>query len=258
VLASGAATTGLLLVTSSPPEGPSAATVAAAHDASDADARRGTTTEGAPYAFWALDHRGAPLRWDACSPIAFVLNLRAAPAGAEQDVRTALGILAGVTGLDLVLEGLTDEAPEGRRRLIEPAGQDWRWRPVLVAWATPGEGSLPLTALDRGIALPIAVRDGDREAYVTGQVVLNAARTDLVPGFGDRSDAVGATLLHELAHLLGLDHVDDVQQLLSTDPGRGPVILGQGDLAGLERIGRAAGCNPSPPASAGRGLRVDD
>jgi len=252
VLASGAATSGLLRAVSAPSE-PRTAAAVAGPSAEGPDSRRGVTSDGEPYAFWALDHRGGPLRWDACSPVTFVLNLRGAPDDAEGDVRTALGILRDASGLDLVLEGLTDEAPEAGRSLIEPTAQGWRWRPVLIAWADPGDGGLPLTALDRGIALPMAVRDADLESYVTGQVVMNAARTDLVPGFGDRSDAVGATLLHELAHLLGLDHVDDLRQLMSVDPGRGPVVLGPGDRVGLERVGRSAGCNPAPPADVARG-----
>jgi len=216
----------------------------------------GNAHDGAPYAFWAVDQHGDPLRWDACAPVKFVLNLRDAPEGADEDVRTALDILASATGLDLVVDGLTDEAPTVQRALVEADGTGWRWRPVLIAWIPPTAGGFPLTALDRGLALPVAVRDGEREAYVTGQVVLNAARPDLVPGFIDRRNAVGSTLLHELAHLLGLDHVDDPRQLMSTDPGNGPVAFESGDLAGLERLGRAAGCNPAPPASAGLGLRV--
>jgi hypothetical protein len=216
----------------------------------------GTAEDGAPYALWARDHRGAPLRWDACSPIRFRINLRDAPSGAQQDIEHALDILSDASGLDLLLEGLTEEAPDPERPLVEPDGSGWRWRPVLIAWAHPDTHGSGLTAADRAVALPVAVRDGDRESYVTGQVVLNAARPDLVPGFADRSTAVGATLLHELGHVLGLDHVDDPGQLMSVDPGSGPVTLGSGDLAGLQRIGSAAGCTPAPPPSAGRGLTV--
>jgi hypothetical protein len=208
----------------------------------------------AGYAVWGLDHRGTPLRWDACAPVRLLLSEQDAPEHAARDLTIALDLLRDATGLDLQLIGGTDERPDIGRPLVEWDGARWRWRPVLVAWAQPGAGDIPLTALDRGVALPIAVRDGDREAYVTGQVVLNADRGDLVAGFTDRRDAVGATLLHELAHLLGLAHVEDPAQLMSTDPGSGPVVLGDGDLAGLRAIGAEAGCNPAPPPEAGRGL----
>jgi hypothetical protein len=209
------------------------------------------------FALWGDDHRGAPLRWDACATVAFALSTAAAPEHAERDLVAALAGLAEASGLDLRLTGTTDERPTRSRPLVELDGETWRWRPVLVAWASPGETDIPLTAADRGVALPVAVRDGDREAFVTGQVVINAQRRDLVAGFGDRSDAVGATLLHEIGHVLGLAHVDDTTQLMSEDPGSGPVVLGVGDRAGLRAIGAAAGCSPAPSPEVGRGLVAD-
>jgi hypothetical protein len=204
--------------------------------------------------FWALDRRGDPLRWDACRPVRFVLGLGDAPEHAERDVRAALAVLGEASGLDLVLVGPTEERPHPDRPLVGLTADGWEWLPVLIAWAAPGEAGLPLTMADRGIALPVAVRDGDREALVTGQVVLNARRTDLVPGFTDRTDAIGATLLHEFAHVLGLGHSAAAGALMSEDPGTGPVVLGPGDLAGLRAVGAGGGCNPAPAPAAGRGL----
>lgn len=226
-----------------PPSGSPPSSVQAHHD-------RG-------FELWGVDHRGAPLRWDACESVSFTLSAASAPAHAERDLLAALAVLAEASGLDLRLTGATDERPTRSRPLVEREGDTWRWRPVLVAWASPGETDIPLTAADRGVALPVAVQDGDREAFVTGQVVINAQRRDLVAGFGDRSDAVGATLLHEIAHVLGLAHVEDAAQLMSEDPGSGPVVLGAGDLAGLRAIGAAAGCNPAPSPEVGRGLVAD-
>lgn len=220
--------------------------------------------EGPGYALWGLDRNGAPLRWDPCDPIRFVMNPDGAPPSAEADLRTALALLAATSGLDLAFEGPTEERPAHDRPLVErhavgvdtTGGPTWRWRPVLVAWAVPGEGGLPLTPLDRGVALPVAVRDRDREAFVTGQVVMNRSRDDLTPGFADRSDSLGALLVHELAHVLGLDHVDDPDELMWTEPGAGPVRLEPGDRAGLRAIGADAGCLAVPDPSVGRGLDV--
>jgi hypothetical protein len=239
-----------LLGASSTPARPTAAVAVA-----DPEPEPPTPGQGS-YAFWADDHRGGPLRWDACTPIEFVLNPTDAPPDAEQDLAAALGILADLTGLELVLTDLTDERPDRDRSLTVAHADGWRWRPVLVAWTHPSTTAFLLEHSDRGVALPVAVRDGDREAYVTGQIVLNAARTDLVAGFGDRSDAIGATLLHEIAHVLGLAHVDDPDELMWTEPGTGRVAFGPGDRAGLAKLGRQAGCNPAPPPSVGRGLIV--
>ena len=121
-----------------------------------------------------------------------------------------------------------------------------------MAWSGPGGDGPPLGPHDRGLAVPVAVRDGDRHALVTGQVVLNAARTDLRPGFGDRADSWGAVLVHELGHVLGLAHVTDTTQMMSAAPGRGPIELGAGDRAGLARIGAGAGCLDVPDPARGR------
>ncbi len=195
------------------------------------------------WAAWGTATDGRPLRWDPCRPVTFVLG--AGPPGAAEEVGTALAMLAGATGLDLRIVGTTDERPSAARPLVVRTEDGWAWAPVLVAWAEPGEGGL-LGPHDRGVAVPVAVRDGARHALVTGQVVLNADRTDLRPGFGDRADARGATLLHELAHVLGLAHVDDPAQLMSAEPGRGPVAFGTGDLAGLAAVGADAGCLDTP------------
>jgi hypothetical protein len=219
-------------------------------------AQPGSLTAGSErdHAFWGLGPDGDPLRWDACTPIRFVLNIEGAPDHAERDLSTALRMLADASGLDLVLESRTDERPSASRPLVERVDAGWRWRPVLVAWTEPGDAGLPLESWDRGIALPVAVEAEGRIAFVTGQLVMNAQRPDLVPGFGDRRDAIGATLVHELGHILGLDHVEDRAQLMSADPGAGPVQFGDGDLRGLRAIGADAGCLPAPDAASGRGL----
>lgn len=208
------------------------------------------------FALWGRTEDGDALRWDACSPIHFVLNTEGAPEGASDDLRSALELLADASGLRLILDGRTDERPGAERPLVERDGTAWRWRPVLVAWADPGEGDLPLTPLDRAVALPVAVRDGDREAFVTGQVVVNARRGDLRVGFGDRTDSLGALLLHEIAHILGLDHVEEPGEMMWVRPGSGAVALGPGDRAGLRAIGAEAGCRSAPDPTVGRGLEV--
>jgi len=226
--------------------------------AADIDVDAGASRPDAGYAVWGRTEDGDPLRWDACRPIDLVLSVPDAPPGAEEDVREAAARIATASGLQLRVAGISDERPAALRPLVVREQGGWRWNPVLIAWMSPEEAraaGIPLEVHDRGVALPVAVRAGDREGYVTGQVVLNAARGDLRAGFVDRSDAWGATLLHELGHLVGLAHVEDTDQLMSLEPGRGPVVLGGGDLAGLELLGATAGCTRVPEADIGRGLR---
>jgi hypothetical protein len=198
------------------------------------------------FAVWERNEDGRPVRWDPCRPIEVVLSTDGAPDRSVADLEEALARLAAVSELELVLLGTTDERPAAARSPYQPERYGDRWAPILVAWARPGEADLPLRTTDRGVAIPIAGGPPGDRTFLTAQVVLNRDRTDLVPGFDDRADAWGSTLLHELLHALGLAHVDDPDQLMAVYPGTGPVQFGEGDLAGLAAIGPAGGCRPTP------------
>ena len=210
-------------------------------------------TEG--YAVWARNDDGRPVRWDPCRTVVLVVDPTGAPAGAEDDLAEAVDRLRAASGLDLVVAGRVDERPDAQRRAYQPQRYGENWAPVLVAWARPNEADLPLRDWDRGVAIPIAAGPPGAQVFITGQVVFNVERDDLVAGFDDRATAWGSTILHELMHLLGLDHVDDPDELMWTFPGEGPVRLGPGDLAGLRAIGApqdtagddTAGCLQVPP-----------
>jgi hypothetical protein len=239
----------LLLVRPDRPEATADVGASQEHDA-DADG----------YAVWARGGDGRAVRWDPCRPIHLVVSSTGAPATYPEsallaDVRAAARILREASGLDLVVEGTTTEVPDAARSTVaDAAGDGVRWAPVLIGWRQPGEGGLPLRDVDRGIAVPIAVGPEDARTYVTGQIALNAERDDLVPGTADRATSWGATVLHELAHIVGLDHVDDPSELMHVYPGRGPVELGPGDRAGLRDVGARDGCVEVP---APRELDVD-
>lgn len=204
------------------------------------------------FAVWDRNDDGTPVRWNPCTPIDLVVSRDGTPPDLlrdlEVDLAEAIERVNDASGLELRVVGDTDEAPSGTRLPYQPECYGERWAPVLVGFAAPGENGLALRDVDRAIAVPLAVGpDGDR-TYVTGQVVLNRDRDDLRAGFEDRIDAWGSTLLHELGHLVGLDHVDDADELMATYPGAGPVRFGPGDRAGLDAVGARHGCRPIPPA----------
>ena len=198
-----------------------------------------------------VDPQGRPARWDPCAPIGVVVNPAGMPRTAPADLAEALRRLGAASGLELVLEGESDEVPGSRRPAYQPERYGDRWAPVLVGWVQPeqtdlldGEGVLGVT-----VATALGSRDGG--SILTAQVAMNASRP-LVDGFGPGLTQ-GEVLLHELAHAIGLGHVDDPGQVMYPQSTNGRSDFGAGDRAGLAALGSAAGCHPAPRA---RPLRV--
>lgn len=196
------------------------------------------------YQVWARNDDGTPVRWNPCDPIHYVFNPAGAPAAAEVDISRAVSLITGATGLRFVYEGTTDEVPTRDRSPYQQDRYGDRWAPVLIAWASPSTADVPMISSDRGVSIPVAVGDGETDVFVSGQIVFNPDR-QLASGFRDRRTSWGATILHELGHVVGLDHVSDPRQIMFTFPGEGAVQLGPGDIAGLREIGQG-GCIDTP------------
>ena len=108
---------------------------------------------------------------------------------------------------------------------------------------------------------PAARPAGRHPQFVSGWVVVNAADPD--PTGWTYTGSQGPTVLHELGHIMGLDHVTSRAELM--EPSGGFMTdFGPGDLAGLEQLGRDQGClshqgldrGPTLPFAAGRGYDV--
>lgn len=213
----------------------------------EAGGARDVPATAGPFAVWARNPDGSPVRWDPCTPIRWVLNPDGAPESALEDLDEATARVAAATGLRFAYAGSSGERPAPNRPAYQPGRYGDAWAPVLVAWADPGESGDLLRAHDQGVAIPVALEGPDgRASYVTGQVVLNR-RAGLRAGFASRHGSWGAIMLHELAHLVGLDHVGDPRELMYPEPHPGPVAWGPGDRAGLAHVGARGGCLPLPP-----------
>jgi matrixin len=203
-------------------------------------------------AFAFLDRRpdGSPVRWDPCRSIHYQVNLRYAPPDATDDVFEAVARASRASGIAFVFDGSTDRSPteQGQanfRRLDLPG-----YQPVLISWL-PAELFDSYADPREVIGVGIATTGERSWVYQSGMVVINAD-APLLSGFGS-GFSLGPVLLHELGHVLGLGHVGDADEIMWAPdlPGSNPSLFsnatnwGDGDLEGLRRVGRPAGCVPS-------------
>ncbi|WP_336032435.1 matrixin family metalloprotease [Geodermatophilus sp. FMUSA9-8] len=204
--------------------------------------RPGAAPDVGGYAFVQRQADGvAPVAYDPCRPVHYVVALDGAPADAEALVADAVARVSAATGLRFVADGTTDEAWSEQRPAYQPERYGDRWAPVLVSWSTPEE--VPeLADTVAGLGGSVAYSAGGPWVYVSGAVTLDAgwsAGAALSPG--GRED-VHAVLMHELGHVVGLDHVDDPGALMHAT-NTGQTGFGPGHLAGLARLGQGE-CEP--------------
>lgn len=180
---------------------------------------------------------GTPARFNPCSPVHVVANFEDAPEAAQASLLTALDRISAATGTQWVFEGPTDERlgdAYASRASFQPARYAHRWAPVLVNWPEPWTEPAVL-----GLAGSRMIDDAE---IVTGDVRLN-------PASGLSGEALTEVLMHELAHVAGLGHVDDTSQVMRhrLESGEVTTTWGHGDLAALARVGRGSGCFHSAP-----------
>lgn len=193
------------------------------------------------YAFLSMQPGGrAPVAYDPCRKVELVINGDGAPPGGSEIVRRAVSEAAEVSGLDLEIAGSTNEQASPGRPAVQRARYGDRWAPVLVAWSD--EDRFPALAGDVagvGGSAGISTSDGP-VVYVTGMVVLDApdAREILDGASGER--VIEDLVLHELAHVLGLAHVDSEAELMYPEGQADLHGYQPGDRTGLTKLGRGA------------------
>ncbi len=193
-------------------------------------------TTSASYAFFDVQEDGRPVAWDPCRPIHYVVGGSAPKNGAAM-IAGAVKAISDATGLVFVDDGPTDEqpSPEGERPLMDSARYGPRWAPVLISWDTP-DANPALSGDTAGRGGPERVAYAGVLYNVSGAVSLDAPQLAVTP------DAT-AVVMHELAHVVGLDHVDDPAELMNPRAVAGVREFGAGDLAGLALLGQGT-CEP--------------
>ncbi|GAA5165602.1 hypothetical protein GCM10023321_55800 [Pseudonocardia eucalypti] len=207
---------------------------------------RSPATEGVgSYAFLRTTPGGRPVSFDRCRPVHYVVSAHGLPPDGVELVREAVDEVSERTGLTFVMDGVTSEVPRPRRNAARGYAQDWT--PVLIAWADRADFPVRDTGQAgdvEGIALNTwSMPSGPESArFVSGQIVL--FRDNLAKIATGRSGRLiqKAILLHELGHLVGLDHVSDPGELMAP-MYTGLTGFGPGDRQGLAELG-AVPCMP--------------
>ena len=182
-----------------------------------------------------MENDYGPAAYDPCRPLHVVVSGEAAPSGADAIVRDALALVGPAAGLQVVVDGPTDERAQEKRPVVDRGRYGNRWSPALVAWTTPASDPR-LEGDTAGIGGSQAMTDATgRLRNVTGIVHLDGPDfAQMLARPGGRTEAV-AVVAHELVHLFGLGHVEDDGQLMGARY-EGQAGLGDGDRRGLARL----------------------
>ncbi len=184
------------------------------------------------------DGSGLPIRWDPCRPIHYVVRTQGMPPAASGLIEESFAELSRVTGFSFVNDGTTDEAPHPHRAAMDAARYGRRWSPVLVAWTSPAEDSEITDYAGLGGPVSVGGRHPGQRRYVSGIVLLNRENLGDVGTWQAGRARIRGVILHEMGHLMGLDHVKDAHQLLYPQPTVLATDYAAGDLRGLALLSR--------------------
>lgn len=192
---------------------------------------------------------GSPARWQPCNRVLTVrVNLNGVAATEQSLVVRALDQITAATGIKTQVIGTTTFIPTRSNTAVPAPGAD-----IAFAFAGPGTGvrqtdwfTNPSSGVvGLGMAIASVYRQGNREwrEYEHGKVVMDAR---LVTQVSPSTRQV--MYMHELGHVLGLGHVHDANRTQIMEPALSstrPPVWGNGDRAGLLKLGRMAGCLPT-------------
>ena len=205
-------------------------------------------TGSGPYRFIAMrPDADAPVTYDPCRPIRYVINDADAPPNGDRLITDALAEVSAATGLVFKPVGRTDESPGPNRESVQPNRYGADWAPVLIAWSNPDvvpglAGAVAGQAGSTSYRVTRSTADSEvsrqSTGYVTGIIMLDGSQiAEIIAEAPDGQSAARSVVQHEAGHLVGLDHVDDPSQLMYPESNIETTHFGDGDLRGLHELG---------------------
>lgn len=197
------------------------------------------TTSGSLYKFSSMLN-GKPVRWQPCAAIHWQFRSAGAPTGGRTVVSQAVARIAQATGTRWVFDGVVTTAPTSAWL----PRSSTTIRPVLIGWTDAAHSDL-LKGRPAGVLGVTRTAWFGRTSNGVTVAAIKAAvvaldRTDRLPATGPVSWKT--VTLHELGHVMGLDHAGSSRELMYPMLQRTYSDLQSGDLQGLARVGRPAGC----------------
>ena len=181
---------------------------------------------------------GEPVTYSPCRRLEVVVNPRGGPPGSYEAVEQTVEQIRQATGLDIAVTGETDETYSSGRDPVQPERYGNKWAPILVTWTESAlVPQFQGNAVGLGGSLQVTTKKSPA-SYVTGEITLNREYFSQPTTAG----LLKEVLLHEFGHVIGLGHVDDPEQVMTSE-ALGGRPLGTGDLAGLALLGQGP-CTP--------------
>jgi hypothetical protein len=129
------------------------------------------------------------------------------------------------------------------RLAYQPKLYGERWAPVVIAWSDGVESpDLAGTTAGHGGPQPWGQTESTVHA-VSGQVAFDLPDLEAMLARESGRTLVYQVLLHELGHLVGMEHVPDKSQVMHRKASTPIAHYQDGDLAGLAVLGDGA-CYP--------------
>jgi hypothetical protein len=225
------------------------AALADGRDRTDAAAPAPGTVVDGSYAFMRTNEDGSPVSYGTCGPLRFVIDPTGSPEGGTDAILRGFERMSRATGVELVYEGETSERPFREGRDVRQPRYGRGYAPILVAWSSPEEvPGLEGDVIGLGGSTALGRTSSGSWRYVTGEIALDGPQSAELVARRPRTGmaSVESVVMHELGHVLGLAHVEDTSQLMSS--GGESEVLGDGDVAGLHAM--YGGCLDREPADA--------